>query len=70
MKLIPGYEFFYLEGREERALKADIDTTEIAKEVCEKGGSIHELLHAAVTRRPGHGGPGWERTVPPPPWLT
>jgi hypothetical protein len=50
MKLIAGYAFFYLEGREERLLKADIDTHEIAKKVVVDGGSIHELLHAAVTR--------------------
>ncbi len=50
MNLQPGYAFFYLEGREERTLKADIDTTEIAKKMCEDGGSIHERLHEAASK--------------------
>lgn len=50
MKLIPGYAFFYLEGREERLLKADIDTAEIAKAVVESGGTIHERLHEAASK--------------------
>lgn len=43
------YIFFYLEGREARKLKADIDTDVIAEQVMAGKGTIHELLHKAVS---------------------
>jgi hypothetical protein len=43
------YIFFYLEGREARKLKADIDTQAIAEQVLAGKGDIHELLHKAVS---------------------
>jgi hypothetical protein len=43
------YVFFYLEGREAKLLKADIDTGVIAEQVIADKGTIHELLHAAVS---------------------
>jgi hypothetical protein len=43
------YAFFYLEGRDEKRLRADIDTEAIAKDVLNDKGTIHELVHKAVT---------------------
>lgn len=43
------YAFFYLEGREAKLLKADIDTGAIAEKVMAGDGGIHELLHKAVS---------------------
>lgn len=43
------YAFFYLEGREAKLLKADIDTAAIAERVMAGDGSVHELLHKAVS---------------------
>lgn len=43
------YVFFYLEGREAKRLKADIDTAVIAEQVAAGKGTIHELLHKAVS---------------------
>ena len=48
MKLVPDYAFFYLEGRNDKHLRADIDTESIAKKVIAGEGTIHELVHAAV----------------------
>lgn len=53
MKLIAGYAPYYLEGREERLLKVDIDTAEIARLVIEEGGSLHDRLHEAVSKAAG-----------------
>jgi hypothetical protein len=44
------YAMFYLEGREERLIKADIDTADIAQSVVDGNGSIHELLRTAVSK--------------------
>lgn len=44
-----SYAFFYIEGRDEKLLKHDIDTEEIAKAVLAGKGSIHELAHKAAT---------------------
>lgn len=49
MKLNPAYVAFYLDGREDRLLKHDIDTVQIAEEVGDGKGSIHELLVKAAT---------------------
>ncbi len=49
MKLSDKYLLFYLEGREAKMLKADIDTEAVAEEVEAGKGSIHELLHKAVS---------------------
>lgn len=43
-----AYISFYLEGREDRALKHDIDIEEIAKQVVSGKGTIHELVHKAA----------------------
>jgi hypothetical protein len=43
------YAFFYLEGREAKVLRADIDTAAIAEQVLAGKGGIHELLHKAVS---------------------
>jgi len=40
----PTYATFYIEGREDRLLKHDIDTDEIARLVMNGKGTIHELL--------------------------
>jgi DNA polymerase III delta subunit len=40
----PTYVTFYIEGREDRLLKHDIDTDEIARLVMNGKGSIYELL--------------------------
>jgi hypothetical protein len=44
----PTYATFYIEGREDRLLKHDIDTDEIARLVMNGKGSIHELLTKAA----------------------
>lgn len=49
MKLTPAYVAFYLDGREDRLLKHDIDTVQIAEEVGDGKGSIHEMLVKAAT---------------------
>lgn len=49
MKLLPDYAFFYLEGRNDKHIRADIDTDQLAKDVIAGKGTIHELVHAAVT---------------------
>jgi len=43
------YVFFYLEGREAKRLRADIDTEAIAEQVLAGKGTIHDLLHKAVS---------------------
>lgn len=43
------YVFFYLEGREAKPLKADIDTAVIAEQVLADKGTPHDLLHKAVS---------------------
>jgi hypothetical protein len=43
------YAFFYLEGREAKVLRADIDTGAIAERVLAGDGTIHELLHKAAS---------------------
>lgn len=43
------YAFFYLEGRDDKKLRADIDTEAIAKDVLADKGSIHDLVRAAVS---------------------
>lgn len=43
-----AYISFYLEGRDDRALKHDIDTEEIARMVVDGKGTIHELLMKAA----------------------
>lgn len=43
------YVPFYIEGREAKALKNDIDTMAIAEDVSAGKGTIHELLHKAAT---------------------
>lgn len=49
MKMTPAYVAFYLDGREDRLLKHDIDTVQVAEEVGDGKGSIHELLVKAAT---------------------
>lgn len=49
MKLDPAYVSFYLDGREDRLLKHNIDTIQVAEEVGDGKGSIHELLLKAAT---------------------
>lgn len=49
MNLQSDYIFFYLEGREAKSLKVDIDTEVIAEQVAAGKGTIHELLHKAVS---------------------
>lgn len=44
----PTYAWFYIEGREDRSLKHDIDTDQIAKQVMDGKGSIHDLLVKAA----------------------
>ena len=41
---------FYLEGRDAKLLKADIDTQRIAEDVAAGKGTIHELLADAVSK--------------------
>ena len=43
------YVWFYLEGREAKALRADIDTAAIAEQVMAGKGDLHALLHKAVS---------------------
>jgi hypothetical protein len=43
-----AYAFFYIEGRDEKLLKHDIDTERLAKEVLDGKGSIYELAHKAA----------------------
>ena len=43
-----AYVFFYLQGREDRLIKNDIDTDEIAEAVTAGKGSIHDLLVKAA----------------------
>ena len=45
----PAYVSFYLEGREDRLIKNDIDTDQIAEQVTAGKGTIHALLSAAAT---------------------
>lgn len=45
-----AYAYFYVLGREERALKNDIDTEQIANHVLDGKGTIHELTRAAVEK--------------------
>lgn len=44
-----AYASFYLEGRDDRLLKSDIDVDDIAEQVIAGKGSIHELLVKAAT---------------------
>lgn len=43
------YVWFYLEGREAKLLRTDIDTAAIAEKVVAGKGGIHELLHTAAS---------------------
>ena len=45
-----AYAMFYLEGRDERLIKADIDTAELARAVVDGKGTVHEQLRAAVAK--------------------
>jgi hypothetical protein len=49
MNLSADYAFFYLEGRNDKHLRCDIDTESIAKEVIAGQGTVHELVHKAVS---------------------
>lgn len=42
------YAWAYLEGREERLIKHDIDVEQLAEQVLEGKGSVHEVTRAAV----------------------
>ena len=42
------YAYFYLEGRDDKRLRADIDTEQIARDVIAGKGLIYELVHKAV----------------------
>lgn len=43
-----AYACFYLEGREDRVLRSDIDTEEIAQRVLDGKGDIHDLVKKAA----------------------
>lgn len=43
-----AYACFYLEGREDRVLRSDIDTLEIAQLVIDGKGEIHDLVKKAA----------------------
>lgn len=45
----PTYVCFYLAGRDDRLIKNDIDTDDIAEAVCAGKGTVHELLVKAAT---------------------
>lgn len=49
MNLDRAYIAFYLDGRDERLLKHDIDAEELAKKVLDGKGSIHAVTLAAAT---------------------